>query len=110
MDEQALAGLGRYAGSAALILSSLAESPKHGYALTQDVAAFAGVRIPPGTLYEALARLEARGLVEPLPGDGRRRPYRITEAGAEALRVQLETQRQITEVGLSRLAGNRGMA
>ena len=32
-----LGGFGRYAGPATLILSSLAEGPKHGYALTKDV-------------------------------------------------------------------------
>ena len=52
-------GFGRYAGSATLILSSLADGPKHGYALTKDIDAFAGVRLAPGTLYEALQ--SARG-------------------------------------------------
>jgi hypothetical protein len=42
-DRAGLAGFGRYAGPATLILSSLAEGPKHGYALTKDVEDFAGV-------------------------------------------------------------------
>ena len=54
----ALGGLGRYAGPATVILSSLAEGPKHGYALTKDIEQFAGLRLAPGTLYEALSRLE----------------------------------------------------
>jgi len=58
---KALSGFGRYAGPATLILSSLADGPKHGYALTKDIEAFAGVRLAPGTLYEALARLQGRG-------------------------------------------------
>ena len=41
-------GFGRYAGPATLILSSLAEGPKHGYALTKDVERFAEVRLAPG--------------------------------------------------------------
>src|SRR5438270_479433 len=61
-----LEAFGRYAGSATLILSSLADGAKHGYALTKDIEAFAGVRIAPGTLYEALSRLESQGLIEAL--------------------------------------------
>ncbi len=59
--EPALTGFGRYAGPATLILSSLADGAKHGYALTKDIEAFAGVRLAPGTLYEALGRLEGAG-------------------------------------------------
>src|SRR5882724_2117908 len=61
-----LGGLGRYAGPATLILSSLADGPKHGYALTKDIEQFAGLRLAPGTLYEALSRLEGQGLIEAL--------------------------------------------
>ncbi|MES1193455.1 MAG: PadR family transcriptional regulator [Solirubrobacterales bacterium] len=95
--------LGRYSGPATLILSSLAEAPKHGYALMQDVEAFAGVVLRPGTLYGALTRLEKMGMVEALPSDGRRRPYRITGAGAAALEAQLASQRRVADVGLRRL-------
>jgi DNA-binding PadR family transcriptional regulator len=106
----ALGALGRSAGPATLILSSLAGGAKHGYALTKDIEAFAGVRLAPGTLYEALSRLDGQGLIEALESEDRRRPYRLTAAGAEALRVHLETQHSIAEVGLRRLAGNWGMA
>ena len=58
----ALITFGRYAGPATLILSSLADGPKHGYALTKDIEQFAGLRLAPGTLYEALSRLEGKGL------------------------------------------------
>jgi DNA-binding PadR family transcriptional regulator len=97
------AGFGRFAGSATLILSSLAEGPKHGYALTKDIESFASVRLAPGTLYEALSRLEGMGLIEALESDERRRPYKMTAAGAEALRAQLDAQRQVANVGLRRL-------
>ena len=106
-SRRALESLGRYAGSASLILASLAEGDKHGYALTQDVQAFAGVRLAPGTLYEALARLEGHGLIEALEPVGRRRPYRLTAGGAEVLRAHLDGQRRVAEVGLGRL-GTRG--
>lgn len=106
----ALGALGRSGGPATLILSSLADGAKHGYALTKDIEAFAGVRLAPGTLYEALSRLEARGLIEALDSDDRRRPYQLTATGAGALRAQLQAQRTVAEVGLRRLAGSWGAA
>ena len=75
-------------------MASLADGAKHGYAITRDVEEIAGVTLGPGTLYGALARLEERGLIEPLPSDGpapslpadgsgRRRPARAADgAGA----------------------------
>jgi DNA-binding PadR family transcriptional regulator len=109
-DDSGLAGFGRYAGPATLILSSLAEGAKHGYALTKDVEEFAGVRLAPGTLYEALARLESQGMIEALEAEDRRRPYQLTVAGAAALRVHLAAQRRATDTGLRRLAANWGSA
>ena len=99
-----LGGFGRYTGPATLILSSLAEGPKHGYALTKDIEAFAAVHLAPGTLYEALVRLEGQGLIEALQAEDRRRPYRLTSTGAAALRAHLANQRRVTEIGLRRLA------
>jgi DNA-binding PadR family transcriptional regulator len=86
-----------------LILTSLASGPKHGYALLQDIEAFARVRLGPGTLYGAIARLEERGLIEPVGASGRRRPYRLTAAGAEALEATLTELRAIVEEGTVRL-------
>jgi DNA-binding PadR family transcriptional regulator len=100
----ALETLGRSSGPASLILSSLADGAKHGYALTKDIEAFAGVRLAPGTLYEALSRLEAHGMIEALESHDRRRPYRLTATGAAALSTYLEVQRKVSEVGLRRLA------
>jgi DNA-binding PadR family transcriptional regulator len=105
-----LGGFGRYAGPATLILSSLADGPKHGYALTKDIEAFSDVRLAPGTLYEALARLEGQGLIEAVESDDRRRPYRLTAVGAEALRTHLAAQRRVADLGLRRLAGSWGAA
>jgi DNA-binding PadR family transcriptional regulator len=99
---------GRYAGPATLILSSLAEGAKHGYALTKDIEAFAGVRLAPGTMYEALSRLETQGLIEGLESDDRRRPYRLTASGAAALRAHLDAQRRVVDLGLRRLAQSWG--
>jgi DNA-binding PadR family transcriptional regulator len=102
--------LGRRPEPATLILSSLAGGPKHGYALTKDVEEFAGVRIAPGTLYEALARLEQQGLIEPLESSDRRRPYRLTASGAKVLRAHLDTQQRVAEVGLRRLGSGPAAA
>ena len=107
---KALAGFGRYAGSATLILASLADGAKHGYALTKDIESFAGVRLAPGTLYEALARLQAQGLIEPVESQDRRRPYRLTAVGAVTLQAHLDAQRRVADLGLRRLAGNWGLA
>jgi DNA-binding PadR family transcriptional regulator len=105
-----LGSFGRYAGPATLILSSLADGPKHGYALTKDIENFAGIRLAPGTLYEALSRLEAQGMIEALAAEDRRRPYQLTAAGAAALRVHLSDQRRVADVGLGRLAKRWGHA
>lgn len=104
-----LSTFGRYAGPATLILSSLAGGAKHGYALTKDIDSFAGVRLAPGTLYEALSRLEALGMIEALPSTDRRRPYQLTAAGAAALQEHLQAQRQVADVGLGRLAKGWGL-
>jgi DNA-binding PadR family transcriptional regulator len=87
-----------------LIMTSLADAPKHGYAITRDVEEIAGVKLGPGTLYGAIARLEERGLIEPLHADDRRRPYRLTGAGAAALRAHLTAQKRVASVGLHRLS------
>ena len=109
-DAESLVTFGRYAGPATLILSSLADGAKHGYALTKDIEQFAGVRLAPGTLYEALSRLEGLGLIEALTSEDRRRPYRLTAVGAQALRAHLADQRRVADVGLSRLAKSWGRA
>ncbi len=96
----------RFAEPGVLILASLSDGPKHGYALIKDIEEIAGTTLGPGTLYGALTRLDQRGLVEALPATDRRRPYRITAAGAEALREYLEQVRRVATVGLRRLRAN----
>ncbi|HEY1485258.1 MAG TPA: PadR family transcriptional regulator [Micromonosporaceae bacterium] len=93
----------RFAEPNALILASLSGGPKHGYALIKDIEAISGVALGPGTLYGALARLEQHGMVVALPVEDRRRPYEITPAGADAVRVCLENVQRLAVVGLRRL-------
>jgi DNA-binding PadR family transcriptional regulator len=96
--------LGRFSDPPILILASLAGSPKHGYAIMEDIETFASVHLGPGTLYGAIARLEDRGLIEPLPAEERRRPYRLTAAGVAFLREQLAGLETFAHMGLQRLA------
>ena len=86
-----------------LVLTSLAEGPKHGYALAKDIESFAGAKLGPGTLYGALSRLEERGWIEALPAEDRRRPYQITSAGAERLATHLQAVQKVASTGLRRL-------
>jgi len=96
--------------AAVLVLASLAEGAKHGYAIVQDVSAQVGVRLGPGTLYGVLARLEDGGLIEALPAEGRRRPYRITPAGQQALTEQVQQMHRVADLGLRRLGLAGGQA
>ncbi|HLN43694.1 MAG TPA: PadR family transcriptional regulator [Acidimicrobiales bacterium] len=95
--------LGRTQDPTLMVLTSLTGGPKHGYAIIQDIEQMTGIAFGPGTLYGVLARLEEEGLVEALPADDRRRPYRITASGAAVLRQRLETTAKVARIGLRRL-------
>jgi len=94
---------GRFAEPSLLILTSLSDGPKHGYAIMQDVEQGTGRPMGAGTLYAALVRLEERGLVEPLTPVDRRRPYRLTAIGASNLAEQLRGLSDFAQQGLRRL-------
>ncbi len=96
--------LGRFSDASFLILSSLATGSKHGYAMMEDIRAFSGTQLEPGTLYGAITRLEKQGWIEALPSEERRRPYRMTDEGVMALRKQVATLEQVAFVGKNRLA------
>jgi DNA-binding PadR family transcriptional regulator len=95
--------LRRVGEASVLILISLADGPKHGYALIQDIKELAEVELGPGTLYGALDRLERLELIESLPADDRRHPYRITPPGAAALRAHLDSLERVSAAGRLRL-------
>lgn len=99
-----LQDLGRFSEPALLIMISLADGPKHGYAMTQDIAEVSGQKLGPGTLYGGITRLEAKGWIEPLPSEDRRRPYKLTSAGHRVLKHRLEAMRAVTKIGRQRLA------
>ena len=103
-DSIDLDDFGRFSEPALLILISLAESPKHGYAMTEDIAGIADVRLGPGTLYGALARLEGRRFIAALKSEDRRNPYRLTALGEKALRARLSSLQSVARIGQRRLA------
>ena len=100
--------LGRFADPSVLILTSLSDGPKHGYAIMTDVAAFSEVRMEPGTLYGALSRLEKRGWIQgrwvEKGGQRRRRYYRLTAQGRKILAAQRRGWQTFVEA-ISRITG-----
>ncbi|RBY78786.1 PadR family transcriptional regulator [Geodermatophilus sp. TF02-6] len=96
-------GLARFGEPGLLVLLSLSDGPKHGYAITADVEEQTGIRLGPGTLYGSLTKLVDRGLITAVDSEDRRRPYEITEAGRAALAEHLATWSRITRVGALRL-------
>jgi DNA-binding PadR family transcriptional regulator len=95
--------MGHYSDPPLLVLASLANGPKHGHAMIEDIERLCGTRLGPGTLYGAIARLELQSWIEPLPPEERRRPYRITAEGLRVLRAKLITLHRFAEAGLQRL-------
>jgi len=98
------ADFGRFSDPSLLILSSLADDSKHGYAMISDIETMTGVRLGAGTLYGALARLESAGLIKAVASNDRRRPYQLTAKGIGALREQLALLQKLASTGLKRLA------
>ena len=104
------------------IMLALAEGPKHGYRIKQDVEARTegGVRLGPGTLYEAIQRLEEGGLIEessaaaaarPANGqEAQRRYYRLTDRGWRTLRDELRQLGQLVDIARANPRLNKGLA
>jgi PadR family transcriptional regulator PadR len=100
------------------ILTALAERPRHGYGMIQQVSVLSEgqIRLQAGTLYAALDRLQAEGLIEPDHDetvDGRdRRYYRLTGSGVAALTAESERLRANAQTAARQLSirTNPGMA
>ncbi len=86
-----------------LVLASLADGAKHGYAMMVDIQSFANLRLGPGTLYGAITRLEQRGWIRPVQSQDRRQPYSITATGRRYLEEELASLDQVVKTGLRRL-------
>ncbi|MCA1735979.1 MAG: PadR family transcriptional regulator [Actinobacteria bacterium] len=87
---------------ALLILLSLLEGPRHGYAIAADIEAFAGKRLGPGTLYGAIGRLVDAGFVIELPEVERRKPFQITELGRRHVQVETRSMAAIVRTAKAR--------
>jgi DNA-binding PadR family transcriptional regulator len=86
-----------------LVLASLADGDKHGYAMMEDIRQFAGVRLGPGTLYGAITRLEERGWIRPVAAEDRRQPYAITALGRRHLEEQVSSLGAVVKAAQRRL-------
>ena len=93
------------------ILLSLAGEDRHGLGIAADVKTFTGGRLVlgPGTLYGTIKRLLEAGLIEDLASpvgdesDPRRRYYRITPKGHQALEAETEGLASVLGVAKRRL-------
>lgn len=90
------------------ILLSLV-TPQHGYGIMQQTEALSGgrVRLAAGTLYGALNALCEKGWIKPLPAaqESRKKAYRLTETGMEALVNELARLQQLVSNGELILGG-----
>jgi DNA-binding PadR family transcriptional regulator len=99
-----------------LILTALADSSQHGYGIIADVREISGgrVRLRPGTLYAALDRLRADGLIavdrEEIVGGRLRRYYRLTPTGTTQLAAEAARLHAHATTALTRLDLAGGMA
>ncbi|NKB88542.1 MAG: PadR family transcriptional regulator [Acidobacteria bacterium] len=84
-----------------LILQVLSTGDKHGYAIAQEIKqrSEGSLDFKEGSLYPALHAQEQKGLIQSMETqcDGRRRrSYRLTKAGIEALESQRSEWRQLS--------------
>ncbi len=91
-----------------LILVSLADQPRHGYALIQDIEKLSGgrVQLSTGTLYGALRRLledEWIQRFEQADTSRDKQAYRLTAEGRRQLRLDLDRMKQVTRAAATRL-------
>ncbi|HEV1287090.1 MAG TPA: helix-turn-helix transcriptional regulator [Bryobacteraceae bacterium] len=88
---------------ALLVLASLADGDKHGYAMMEDIERFSGVKLGPGTLYGAITRLEESGWIAPVPSEDRRQPYTLTPVGRKSLENELSMLDSVLKTAMKRL-------
>ncbi|HVE78928.1 MAG TPA: helix-turn-helix transcriptional regulator [Gemmatimonadaceae bacterium] len=97
------------------ILLALGDAERHGYGIMREVAARTDdeVQLGPGTLYGAVKRLLATGLIEESEArpdaeldDERRRYYRITTLGRQAAAAEARRmERLVAQARRKRLLG-----
>lgn len=92
------------------VLLALVDGPKHGHGIRIEVRERTAGRVDmgPGTLYGAIKRLVGRrwiAEIDPPPGedgDGRRRFYRLTEAGRAAARGEVARLEELVQIARSK--------
>lgn len=85
-----------------LLLAAVSAEPAHGYRLVLKLRELSGgaLDLPEGTIYPALYRLERASLVASewaIVGGRRRRTYRLTRKGREALVSQIRDWHRFAE-------------
>jgi DNA-binding PadR family transcriptional regulator len=93
----------RFSQTEMLVLVSLLEGPKHGYAIANDLEGFSGRRPGPGTLYGAITRMEERGLIVRKASRDRRKPYALSRAGNQRAQEELSRLEAVAREGRRRL-------
>jgi len=93
----------RFSEPALLVLISLLEGPRHGYAIAEDIEQLTGARPGPGTLYGAIGRLVEKGLVTEEAANGRKQPYRLSPTGRKHVEIELRALRSVAAEGSRRL-------
>jgi DNA-binding PadR family transcriptional regulator len=88
---------------ALLVLASLAEGDKHGYAMMEDIEKFSSIKLGPGTLYGAITRLEENGWIAPVASEDRRQPYTLTALGRKSLENEINALDNVLKTALKRL-------
>lgn len=92
-----------------LVLAVLADGPKHGYAVIEELKRRSGdaFDLPEGTVYPALHRLEKAGQLHSewsVVAGRRRRSYRLTAKGQRALGARRQSWQAFSEA-VSRVVG-----
>lgn len=96
-------GKNKFSEPSLLILISLAEENRHGYAVMEDIEKNYDIKLGPGTLYGAISRLEKAGYISALESQDRKKPYKLTEEGQVYLTNQIKEIQKVTTLGLKRL-------
>jgi DNA-binding PadR family transcriptional regulator len=91
-----------------LILLSLADQPRHGYAILQDTERMSDgrVRLSTGTLYGALGRLLEEGWIERIKEADTsrgRQSYRLTAKGSRNLQQEIDRLKHLTRLATLRV-------
>lgn len=94
-----------------LILTSLADQARHGYALMQDIQQISDQRVAlsTGTLYGALRRMLEDGWIARFQQEDKSRDkqaYKLTAEGRRQLALEITRMKQLTRIATARMKGS----